>query len=140
MKLKSKWQTKKIFIKYKKIKKWIKKSFEVFRSSFHKSKLKSWWPKNMRLKNLTGITPINLWLLKIYFTGFLNEFLLWYFLQNLVYIRLTSKNPQHYRKSRLQWIPFYKILDRKIINIHFQNWIFDAKTRLQKQLSKNMNN
>jgi len=30
-------------------------------------------------------------------------------------------------------------LNRKIIINHFQNWIFDAKIRLQKKLSKNVN-
>jgi len=35
----------------------------------------------------------------------------------------------------LQWTPLPKILNRKIINIHFQNQIFDAITRLQNEFS-----
>jgi len=31
------------------------------------------------------------------------------FLQNLVYLRLISKSPQYYKKSRLQWIPLIDI-------------------------------
>jgi len=54
------------------------------------------------------------------------------FLQDLVYLRLISKIPQFYRKSRLKWTPLQKILNRKIIINHFQNWIFDAKPTLQK--------
>jgi len=57
--------------------------------------------KIMRLKGLTCITPINLWLLKIYSTIFLNELQMWFFLQDLVYLRLISKSSQHYGKSRL---------------------------------------
>jgi len=30
-------------------------------------------------------------------------------------------------------------LNKKIIIIHFQNWIIDAKTRLQEESSKNIN-
>jgi len=33
----------------------------------------------------------------------------------------------------------HKILNRKITIIYFQDWIFDAKTRLQGELSKNRN-
>jgi len=39
----------------------------------------------------------------------------------------------------LQWTPLHKILNRKIIINHFQNQIFDAKTKLQKELLKNTN-
>jgi len=73
--------------------------------------------KNMRLKGLTCITSINLWLLKIYSTIFGGLFLMWFFLQHLVYLRLISKSPQHYEKSRLQWTLLHKILNRKIILI-----------------------
>jgi len=55
-------------------------------------------------------------LFKIYSTIFLNEFIMWFFLQDLVYLRLSFKSPQHYGKSRLQWTLLHKI----IIN-HFQN-------------------
>jgi len=94
--------------------------------------------KNMRLKGLIYIIPINLWLLTIYSTIFLNEFLMWFFLQNLVYVRLISKSPKEYGKSRLQWTPLHKIFNRKIIINYFQNQIFDAKTKLQKELFKNI--
>jgi len=53
------------------------KRFEIFQSSFHMSNLKSSSPKDMKIKGLTCITPINLWLLKIYSIIFLNEFLMW---------------------------------------------------------------
>jgi len=59
-----------------------------------------------------------------------------FFLQDLVYLSLIFKSPQHYRKSRLQWTPLHNILNRKIIINHFQNCIFDAKTRLQKDIKK----
>jgi len=106
---------------------------------FSHVKSKSWSPKNMKLKDLTPITPINLWFLKIYTTIFLNELLMWLFLQDLVYLRLISKSSQHCGKSRLQWTPLHKILNKKITIIQFQNQIFDVKTRLQKKLSKNIN-
>jgi len=66
--------------------------------------------KIMRLKGLTCIIPINLWLLKIYSKNFLKEFWMWFFLQDLVYLRLI-----------------------------FKIGFFGAKTRLQKELSKNIN-
>jgi len=43
------------------------------------------------------------------------------------------------QKVKIAMVPLRKILNRKITIIHFQNWIFDAKTRLQKGLSKNIN-
>jgi len=36
----------------------------------------------------------------------------------------------------LQWTPLHKILNIKIIIIHFQNQNFDAKIRLQKEFVK----
>jgi len=100
-----------------KLQKWV----EVFQSSFHMSNLKIWSPKNFRLKGLTCITPINLRLLKIYSTIFLNEFLMCFFLQDLVYLRLILKSPQHYGKSRLHSTVLHKVLNIKIIINHFQN-------------------
>jgi len=38
----------------------------------------------------------------------------------------------------LQWTSLHKILNRKFLIIHIQNWIFDTKTRLQKKLVKNI--
>jgi len=115
------------------------KTMKIFELSFCMSNLKNWLPKNVRLKGITNTTPIDLWLIKIYSTFFLNDFLVWFFLQDLVYLRLISKKPQHYRKSRLQKVPLHKILNRKIIITHFQNRIFDAKSRLQIEFFKNIN-
>jgi len=98
----------------------VVKTMKNFELSFCMSNLENSLPKNMMLKGLTNITATDLWLLKIYSTIFLNEFLVRFLLQNLVYLRLISKSPQHYRKSRLQWAPLYKILNRKIIIIHFK--------------------
>jgi len=90
--------------------------------------------KNMRLKSIVYITPMDLQLFKIYSIIFLNEFRMWFFLEDLVYLKhLTLENQD------LQWTSLHKILNRKIILIYFQNWIFDAKTRLQKELFKNLN-
>jgi len=58
------------------------------------------------------------------------------FLQDLVYLRLIFKSLQYYGKSRLQWTPLLKTLNRKIIINHFQNRIFDVATRHQKELFK----
>jgi len=115
------------------------KWFEVFQSSFYMSNLKMRiWGKNMRIKELTSITNQFMVSQNLLY-NFLNEFLIWFFLQDLMYLRLISNNPQYYRKSRLQWTPLHKILNRKIIINHFQNWIFESKTRLQKVFFKNIN-
>jgi hypothetical protein len=58
------------------------------------------------------------------------------FLQDLMYLRLIFKSSQHYEKSRLQWVPLHKIMNRKITIIYFQDWICNAKIRLQEDLSK----
>ena len=55
-----------------------------------------------------------------------------------MYLRLISKSFQHYGKSRLQWVFLHKLFNRKITIGYFQDWIFDAKTRLHKELSKNI--
>jgi len=94
--------------------------------SFHRLNLKSWSPKEYEGKGSYMHNPINLWVLKIYSRIFLNEFLMWFYLQDLLYLRPISKSLQYYGKSRLQWTPLYKILNRKIIINHFQNQIFDA--------------
>jgi len=39
----------------------------------------------------------------------------------------------------LQWTSLHKSLNRKIIIIDFQNQIYDAKSKLQDELFKNMN-
>jgi len=71
--------------------------------------------------------------------NFFNEFLMWVFVQDLVYLSLISKNPQHYKNSRFQWISLHKNLNRKIKINHFQIPIFDAKSGLQKYFFKNIN-
>jgi len=112
---------------------------EVFLSSFHKSNLKSWWTKKYELKGPNMHNPNQFMASQ----NLLYNFFRWNsnvinFLQDLVYLRLISKSLQHYRKWRLQWVPLHKILNKKVTIIHFQNWIFDAKTRLKKQFSKNI--
>jgi len=63
-----------------------------------------------------------------------------FFLQDLVYLRLIFKSPQHYIKSRLLFKhPSTKSSIEKIIINHFQNQIFDAKTRNPKEFYKNIN-
>jgi len=52
------------------------KVIQVFQSSFCMSNLKIGHQKNMRLEGITCLTPINLWLFKIYSVIFLNEFLI----------------------------------------------------------------
>jgi len=48
------------------------------------------------------------------------------------------QEPSTLENQYLQWTPFHKIMNRKIIINHFQNQIFDAKTRLQEKISKNL--
>jgi len=64
---------------------------------------------------------------------------MWFFLQDLEYFKLISKSPQQYEKFRLQWTPLHNILNRKIIIINFDNQIFEAKTKLQKEYFENIN-
>jgi len=54
-------------------------------------------------------------------------------IQDLVYLRAHFQEPPTLKSQDLKWIPLNKILNRKIIIIHFQNQIIDAKTRLQKE-------
>jgi len=102
--------------------------------------LKSWLPKKYEDKGPNMHNSNQFMAFQILLYNFLNEFLMWFFfLEDLVYsMRLISKSLQHYRKSKLQWTPLYKILNRKIRINHFQNHIFDAKTILQKELFKNI--
>jgi len=51
-------------------------------------------------------------------------------------LRLISKTPQHYGKSKLQWTPLPNILNRNIIIIHFDNQVFKLKLNFKKNLTK----
>jgi len=54
--------------------------------------------KNLRLKNITYITTINFEFSdsqNLFYKVFLNEFLMSYFLQDSMHLRLISKSPQH---------------------------------------------
>jgi len=110
---------------------WHKWTVWSFQSSFHKSNLKSWWPKKYKFKGPNIYNPNQF----MAFQNLLCIFFKW--ISNVIfsprssYLRLISKSPKYYEKSRLQWVPLYKILNWKIIIIHFQNPIFDTKTRLQ---------
>jgi len=96
------------------------------------SNLKSWSPKKYEVKGPNMHNPNQFMASQNLLYNFLNEFLMGFFLQHLLYLRLISKSPQHYKKSKLQWTPLHKILNRKIIINHFQNWIFDATVKLKK--------
>jgi len=115
------------------------KWFEVFQFFFHMSNLKRLSPKKNKVKGHNVHNPNQFMASQNLLYIFLNEFQMWFFLQDLVYLRLISKSLLYYGKSRLQWTPLHKILNRKIIINHFQNWIFDAKTRLQKECIKYIN-
>jgi len=104
------------------------------------SKLKSWSPKKYEVKGPNMHNPNQFMAFQNLLHNFLIEFLMHFFLQDLVYLQLISKSPQHYGKSILQWTPLYKILNRKIVIKHFQNQFFDGKTRLQKEFKKYINN
>jgi len=55
-------------------------------------------------------------------------------------MKLTQvKEPSTLENQDLQWTPLHKIMNGKIIIIHFQNHIFDAKIRLQKDFLRNSN-
>jgi len=104
----------------------LQKWFEVFQSSFHLSNLKVDHQKNIKIKGLTCITPINLWLLKIYSTIFFK----WIF--NVNFSPRSSVFEAHFQKPstlwklRLRWIPLYKILNKKIIINHFKSEVLGA--------------
>jgi len=59
------------------------KTVKKFQFSFCMSTLKSWSLKKHEVIGLACTTLINSWLFKIYSTIFLNEFLMWFFLQDL---------------------------------------------------------
>jgi hypothetical protein len=69
--------------------------------------------KNMRLKGLTCITPINLWFLKIYSTIFVNEFSMKFCLQDLVCLRLLSRNAKFLIEKSLSFIFKIGFVDAK---------------------------
>jgi len=46
------------------------------------------------------------------------------------------QEPSTLENQDLQWTSLHKILNRKIIINHFQNQIFDANIRLQKEFKK----
>jgi len=68
------------------------------------------------------------------FYNFKNEFAMWLLLYDSVYLRLISKNfCLILENQNLQCTSLYKFLNRKM-NIHFQNQIFNGKTRFKKFL------
>jgi len=99
------------------------------------SNLKNWCPKKYEVKGHNMHNSNKFIASQNLLYNFLNEFLMCFFVQDLVYLRLIS-NP---RNQDMQWTPLHKILNRKITIIYFQNQVFNAKIRLRKGFFRNMN-
>jgi len=80
-----------------------------FEPSFCMSNLNNWLPKKYKVEGPKKYNPNQFMASQNLFYNFLNEFLVCFFLQDQVYLRLISKSPQHYKKSILQWVPLHKI-------------------------------
>jgi len=115
------------------------KTLKIFELSFCMSNMKSWSPVKYKVEgpnkhNLNQfMASQNLlynffkWILSVIFSPRSSVF------------EAHFQEPSTLHKAKIAMVPLHKILNRKIIIIHFQNRILDAKTRLQKESSKNIN-
>jgi len=115
----------------------LQKWFEFFQSSFHMSNLKSWSPKKYENK---GPNMHNSNQFMASQNLFYNSFK---WISTMIFSPRSSVFEVHFqepsivcRKSRLQWTPLHRILNKKIIVNNFQNQSLDSKTRLQKEFLK----
>jgi len=112
------------------------KTMKIFELSFCMSNLKSWLPKKYEVE---GPNKYNLHQY-MDFQNLLYNFFKWIssviFFQDLVYLRLISKSPQHYRKSGLQWVSLHKILNRKIKSFIFKIKFLMLKLDFENNISK----
>jgi len=116
------------------------KTMKIFKLSFCMSNQKSRLPKKYEVEGPNKHSPNQFMAYQNLLYNFIKWIYIVIFSPRSSVLRLISKSPQHYIKPRLQWIPLHKILNRKIIIIHFQNRIFGTETRLQKEFSKTIKN
>ncbi len=114
------------------------KDFLCLSIFFHMSNLKSWSPPKYKFNGHNMHNPNQF----TTFENLLYNFFKWIF--KVMFSPRSSVFEAHFQEPStlenedLWWTPLYKILNRKIIIIHFYNWIFDDdNNRLQKKSFKN---
>ncbi len=103
------------------------------------SNLKNWSPKKYKVKGHNMHNSNQFMVLQ----NLLYKFFKWtsnfiFFPPSPTVFEAHFQEPSTLENQDLQWTPWHKILNRKIIIIHFQNQIFDSETRLHKEFFKNI--
>jgi len=124
-----------LILKVLKLQEW----FEVWQSSLHMSNLKSQSPKENKVE-VHNMQNLNQYLAS---QNVLYNFFKWIsdviFPLRSIVLEAPLKEHSTLLKVKIPMNTLAQNLNRKIIVSHLQNWIFEAKSRLEIEIFKNIN-